>query len=420
MPTAIPALRGTFGTTEYYLTTMNIGEFVRSVQFPQDLPDWGEMSIEDKYQREINFRRVRAEIAPYFASDPDRFSGSLVLAVINDEKMVFEPLPSMATGGRNPVPQLYQNAASNMGFLTLDGTEVMVPLDGQHRAKAFKFAIEGSDDSNRPIPGVKGNQDLAKDQAPVILVRFQPERARRIFNKLNRYAKPRTKSDNLITDDNDAIAVITRELIGDDPLIPTRLVRIGANTLPSSAPEFTTLATFYGCNDELVLGLGFAGRGTQHQMTAEQSELAREQIRIIWERLLERVDLWAQALADPSQQGDKTRTDIRAQTLLGKPVGQLSLIRAYLLMRERCQGVAEDDLCDRLNLIDWGVENQMWQGVLINPNGRVMSGRGTVNRACQFIAHLGGAKLTDEEANNLLEHIHGPSWEEHKLPDPVA
>lgn len=41
MPNAIPALRGTFGTTEYYFTTMNIGELVRSVQFPQYLPDWG-------------------------------------------------------------------------------------------------------------------------------------------------------------------------------------------------------------------------------------------------------------------------------------------------------------------------------------------------------------------------------------------
>ena len=99
MPTTIPALRGNFGATEYWITTMNIGEFVRNVQFPQDLPGWEEISIEDKYQREINLRRVRNEIAPYFASDPDRFSGSLVLAVINDDQMVFEPLPNLGGGG---------------------------------------------------------------------------------------------------------------------------------------------------------------------------------------------------------------------------------------------------------------------------------------------------------------------------------
>ncbi len=99
MPTTIPALRGNFGTTEYFLTTMNIGEFVRTVRFPQDMQDWGSMSIEEKYQREISISRVRNEIAPYFASDPDRFSGSLVLAVMNDEDMIFEPLPAVGEGG---------------------------------------------------------------------------------------------------------------------------------------------------------------------------------------------------------------------------------------------------------------------------------------------------------------------------------
>ena len=99
MPTTIPALRGQFGATEYFLTTMNIGEFVKNVHFPQELPDWESMSIEEKFQREISVRRVRNEIAPYFASDPDRFSGALVLAAINGDGMVFEPLPNIGGGG---------------------------------------------------------------------------------------------------------------------------------------------------------------------------------------------------------------------------------------------------------------------------------------------------------------------------------
>lgn len=307
-----------------------------------------------------------------------------------------------------------------MGFLTLQGIEVLVPLDGQHRAKAFKFAIEGADDNNRPIAGVKANQDLAKDQVAVILVRFNPDRARRIFNKLNRYAKPTTKADNLITDDDDAIAVITRDLLSEHGVIPARLVRIGANTLTSNAPEFTTLATFYESNQAIVLGLGIVDKGSPHQMTAEQRELVQGQIQALWERLLSKVNLWANSLADPSEQGDATRIQIREDTLLGKPVGQIALIRGFLIMRERCKGVPEDDLCARLNRINWGVNETMWHGVLMNPNGRVMSGRGAVNRACEFIAHLGGAKLTDEETQRLLEHIYGDNWKNQKLPDPVA
>ena len=422
MPTAIPALRGTFGSNEYWLTTMNIGELVRNVRFPQDLPGWEAMSIEEKYQREISLKRVRDEIAPYFASDPDRFSGSLVLAVMNDESMSFEPLPSLGGGrmGANPVPQLYQQTARDMGFLILQGDEVLVPLDGQHRAKAFMFAIDGADDNSRPIAGIKGNPDLAKDQVAVILVRFNSQGARRIFNKLNRYAKPTTKADNLITDDDDSMAVITRELLGEDGIIPSRLVRIGANTLTNNAPEFTTLSTLYECNDAIVNGLKIVDRGTPRQMTAEQRELVGGQIKLQWQQLLGKVDLWAKTLSDSSENGDKVRIEVREQTLLGKPIGQLSLVRAYMLMRERCVGVSESELCERLNRIDWGVNNSMWHGVLMNPNGRVMSGRGTVNRACEFIAYLAGAKLTEEETQRLLEHIHGEGWESHALPDPVA
>lgn len=302
----------------------------------------------------------------------------------------------------------------------MQGTEVLVPLDGQHRAKAFRFAIDGADDNNRPIAGIKGNQDLAKDQVAVILVRFKPELARRIFNKINRYAKPTSTADNLITSDDDAVAIITRELIGENGIVPSRLVRIGANNLAKNAPEFTTLATFYEATLAVVLGLRLVGTGKPQQMTEEQRELAMEQIRSVWHRLAKRIDLWASSLADPTENGDATRIKIRDETLLGKPIGQLSLVRAYMLMRDKCVGVGENDLCDRLNQINWSVNASMWHGVLMNPNGRVMSGRGTVNRACEFIAHLGGAKLTEEETKRLLEHIHGEEWDNNRLPDPVA
>ena len=125
MPTTISAMRGTFGTTEYFLATMSIGEFLANVRFPQELPDWKDLSIEERYQREINLARVRNEIAPYFASDPDRFSGALVLAVVNHESMAFEPLGNIGGSVRQAVPQLYQSAATNLGFLTLQGAEVL-------------------------------------------------------------------------------------------------------------------------------------------------------------------------------------------------------------------------------------------------------------------------------------------------------
>ena len=419
MPTTIPALRGKFGETEYWLTTMKVGEFIRNIHFPKEITGWEDLTIEERYQRDISINRVRKDIAPYFASDDYRFSGSLVLAVLNHESMVFEPLTSVS-GNNRSLPALYQSAASDMGFLTLSGSEILVPLDGQHRAKAFKFAIDGTDDANRQIPGMKSNPELANDQVSVILVRFETVRARRIFNKINRYAKPTTKGDNLITDDDDAMAVMTRDLLGEDGVIPARLVRIGANTLNKNAPEFTTLATFYDSNIAIVEGLGVVGSGNPQQMNEEQRETVKEDVRAVWQLLLNKVDWWSKAIADSTENRDSVRADIRQQTLLGKPVAQLSLVRAFMLMRKKCEGVEEEELCNRLNRINWDVSDPMWLGVLMTSNNRVMAGKTTVNRAAEFIAHLGGTHLTDEENKHLLKHIYGNEWEQHQLPSAVV
>lgn len=419
MLTMFPALRGKFGETEYYLATMYVGEAIRLTSFPEDVPDWECQSVEERYHMDIDLSSVRKSIAPYYADDPARFSGALVFAVIDPkDTMAFEPLTQFA--GRSSAPALYQTAASNMGFLTLNGDEILVPLDGQHRIKAFQYAIDGTDDNNRPIPSLKVNTDLSKDQVAVILVRFQPTPARRIFSKINRYAKPTSKADNLITDDDDAIAVMTRELLGEDGVIPTRLVRIGANTLPKTAPEFTTLATFYESTAVMVNELGYVGKGKPADMDEDQRELVKEDVQPLWEKLLSSIDLWAKALADSSENGDADRAAIREDTLLGKPIGQLALVTAFMRIREKCVGVSVDDICARLNLVSWDVSDPMWHGVMMNPNGRVMSGKTTVNRSAQFIAYLCGAELSKDEQENLLEQIHGPGWDEHELPPPIA
>lgn len=71
---------------------MKIGELVRNLTLPKEVPDWSNLSIQERYQREINLNRVKKEIAPYFASDEHRFSSFLVLAVMNHHEMDFDPL----------------------------------------------------------------------------------------------------------------------------------------------------------------------------------------------------------------------------------------------------------------------------------------------------------------------------------------
>ncbi len=418
MASTIPALRGRFGSFEYFLTTMHVGELVRNITVPKELPGWENLSIEERYQRDISLTRVKKDIAPYFATDPHRFSSALILAVQNDSDMNFESLNDVANIAR--LPHLYKTPAENLGFVTLSGKEVFVPLDGQHRAKALQYAISGTDDNNVSLAGVPANTKLAEEDLAVILVRFDPEQSRKIFNKVNRYAKRTTKGENLITDDDDVIAVLSRRLLSEEGgLFAARLVRHESNTLSAKAPEFTTLATFYEANMEIVLArFPTQKRGEAQRVSEDKAELFREEIAKVWRCLMAEIELFAQAIHDESAAGDTVRCEIRRETLLGKPVAQLAVVRAFLLLSDRCKGVAERELAVRFNLLQWALGEEIWHGVLMNPNGRIMSGRTVVGTAALFIAHLCGAPLTGEEKKALIDQISG--GERYELPVPVV
>ena len=421
MPDPIPALRGTFGQTEFFLTTLRVGELLEKVRFPTDLPDpeWKDLTIEEKWQRDIDDTRITKYIAPYFAGDPDRFTGALVLAVKNHEEMVFQSWDDVYSI-KPALRPIYDYMHVNIGFLRRSGKEVFLPLDGQHRVKAFKYAIDGVNSKNRPILDAQANTDLGRDEVPVILVRFIPLPARRIFNKLNRYAKPTSKSDNLITDDDDAVAVMTREMIGASGIMDPRLVRIGANTLPANAVEFTTLSTVYEINKAIISGLKLYGPKKPEGMDAKQRAVVTPPVCDVWEQWLHEIDLWREALKDPTPSGDQMRQQIRRETILGKPVGQLAMARAFWEIKERIPGISRKDVCSRINLINWDVTDPMWIGVVMHQSGRVIAGRRS-NAARDFIAHLAGVQLPDDRKRAVLVSIHGEDdWRNHSLPDPVA
>lgn len=416
MATTLAAMRGRLGSTEYYLVTMKGRELVDKVTIPKELEGWDDLSVEERYQRDIDYNRVKKMIAPYLASDPDRFFGSIIVAMQNSDEITFEPVSAVAKG----LPALYNTVAHGLGFLTLTGGEILIPLDGQHRLKAVEFAITGRDEQSKDIEGLTPSTALAQEDIAVLLIKYDPTRARKIFNKVNRYAKPTSKSQNLITDDDDVIAIITR-LVADQ-VIGGRLVNISSNTLTAKAPEFTTLSILYESIDYII--------GFEHKVDkGKRPETAKEKLYTsvameIWTRLATTVDSFAAALLNKEEGGDDKRREIRADSLLGKPIGQLVLVRAFVDMRdvkrEDGSSYSEEEIVKRLNEIDWSLSSGVWQGVLMHGD-KVMSGKTAVSFATDFVKYLAGVVMTTEEKDNLLKRYRASfpldDQENIKLPD---
>ena len=414
MATVLPAMQGRMGTTDYWIVTMPAKELTERLTIPENVEGWEDMSVEERYQRDINYRRVRDQIAPYLTNDEDRFFGSFIVSIIHPDQVAFEPLGSLVS----KIPNLYKQAGSAFGFLTLAGHEVLVPLDGQHRLAALEFAITGKDQKQNAIRGLDASIDVASDTCTVILMRHDGLKSRRIFNKVNRYAKKTTKADDLITADDDVIATIVRERVADDPIVPGRLVNYRSNTLSNKTHEFTTLATLYEAT-KILLEDTHGKIDTQSLPDQAAIKIMRDEAVEFWTTVCEKVDHFASALRDSGTGGDEKRREIRRDLVLGKPIAQLALAQALVNVRAEDGSGARlslDVVCRRVNELDWSVENVLWQRVLMNGD-RVVTGRTAARFAARVIGYLLGERLTEGELEELVERYEEETGRE--LPESV-
>ena len=408
-------IRGVIGSTEYYLATMKAAEVVSTLKIPKEMPDWDNETLEERFQREINYKRVKEHIAPYLATDPDRFFGALIVDVLNTTELKFE---SLSDSGMK-YPKYFENLAKSVGVLYLEGQELLVPLDGQHRLAALKFAMVGKDERDNDIPHMKPRPEIGNDDITLIIVKHDDKKARKIFNKVNRYAKGTSKADNLITADDDAVAVISRDVANE--VFGSRLVNWGSNTLSGSSPAFTTLSTIYESTLTYLEKVISDGKiDTTRLPSAEVYNLWVQESTRMWGVVCEEVEIISDALLDEEESGDGKRREIREQLLLGKPVGQLVLISA--ISRAVSSGVSLQAAVKRANKIDWNKENPQWQRVLMNVD-RVVSGKQAVNFASRIVAYMLGEPLDEKEERHLLEQyrsmFENPLAQTKNLPDPI-
>src|SRR5262245_20907014 len=132
--TVIPCIKGKIGNTVYYQGKMSANELASQISPAYKMEDWSSDSIEERYQREPNHKRIIEEIAPYLANNHDRFFGSFIVLVKGD--LEFEPL----TIFESQTPKAYLNASKDLGFLIL-GQCQLVALDGQHRLIGIQHVI---------------------------------------------------------------------------------------------------------------------------------------------------------------------------------------------------------------------------------------------------------------------------------------
>jgi len=208
-PLVLPAIRARMGTWVYYITFVTMREIADRVSIGKEM--LRTEALKELLQRQLTKRS--SEIATYLCSQPQRFFNALVVGTQGGSPQ-WNELAIRADSRLPNVPKYLEGA---LGVLTLQGTENFFAIDGQHRIAGIREAI-------------KKKPKLGSEEVCVIFLlgvtaerRSQDpsgfERTRRLFTTLNRYAKPVGKRDIIALDEDDVVAIITRRLVEEYPLL---------------------------------------------------------------------------------------------------------------------------------------------------------------------------------------------------------
>lgn len=397
------------GSTVYYIGKMRAGELIDNVGFAAELPEWSEMTADEKMQRQPDITRVINEIVPYVIEDPDRFFNSLIIDVFSGyDELDFEPVSQVV----KDLPKAYQIPMQDMGFLTLPGKERLIALDGQHRLLSLRIAIRGvyGLPAGAKVPSttksLEPHPELADEEVSIILVEHKDnQKIRKIFNKVNKYARQTSRGDNIITSDDDIYAVIARKLFSDGevlaPIGKCELVNWKSNTLSQRSKQLTTVSALYTIAETILKEKGFSSKLLPSQ---EEQEAAYEEIVEFWRELMAETDVYKEYLE--LTRADKPVSLLREQNLLMKPVTQMALAHVAALAKKK--GVSWKEVVAKLNKVDWSFENKLWFNILIigSAQKKMITGKESIKSAGMIISYLiMGGKMSKAEIGDVHKII---------------
>ena len=391
MSTVIPAIRGQLGNTEFYETTMKVRDLVKSVRPPREMDGWATFGIEERMQRDADLPRIKKQLAPYIARNPDRFFGSIIVLVY-DGVVIFEPMAEVAKG----VPAAYKQNAQRIGFLTIDGG-MLVVLDGQHRLLALEMVLKG--DAEGQYLAEVPNDDIC-----VIFIKHEDNvKTRRIFNTVNRYAKQTSRGDNIITSEDDGYAIVARALLRDEMPLGSRiyggkredLVEWKNNTLGPRSTSFTTIGVVYETVKLALEDKGIPRLNIQERPDDADIERYTDYTAEIWRAVLSGIEAYQIALADPKKI-PAMRKDEAHTSLLFKPAAQIALFDG--LLRARAYGLTLEEAVGRANgLTVWGMTESLWQNIIIKSGGTIDAGADARERMALIVSYLIAADRMGEK-----------------------
>jgi len=383
------AIKGQMGNWKYYVTTLSFKDVCDSVS-----PITNEISNSDSYsnllQRTIT-NNVES-IKDYLIRQPERFFNALVLAVYDGNPEWYEL-----------DVEVEEYSTFSVGVLELKGDEIIFPVDGQHRVAGIKEAVERE-------------PSLENEKVPIILIGHEDsfegkKRTRRLFSTLNRRAKRVEDNEIIALDEDDVVAIATREIAENNELFAgNRLIDAASKNIQSSNQvAFTSILALYECNkliyNSIALDKGMKKKEIKEYLLYRPSDDEVDEfvyaIDNFWVMMSDKIEALKTYMSlDEENIAKHNFRNKDGGNLLFRPLGLAQFVNAILDYKKRTNASLEDAIY-KFGKISMIIEEKPWKNILWLDNKRI---NGRISKADVFrlIMFMVDEKVLKDSEKNLL------------------
>ena len=245
----LPCITGKFGSWRYYNVVMKIKDLVNPESGVKTVPEskkiYKSENLNSILQRLEDPKRIEP-IKNYILKQKDRYFNSLTVGFTGGDPKWY-PVEINRDDKFSESDITYLNL--KYGILELTGNEDLFILDGQHRLLGLRAAY--SQDTK-----------IGDDEISVMLIKHEEttegtKSTRRIFVSLNRNAKPVSEGENIILEEDDASAIIARQLVESYPLFKSKSViafnkNLNLTKGVQDLNKFTSILALYNVNEVIL------------------------------------------------------------------------------------------------------------------------------------------------------------------------
>jgi len=397
----VPAIKGKIGNIEYYQCIMSARDLVARTRPATEhfsKKDWEEMGPWGRNQREVSDRYLK-QITPYLLRDKDRFFNSFI--VLLDKKLCeFKSVgdqPADIAGNLKKVKEavtdftVKQNI-EKIGFLTILDEKGMCILDGQHRMKAIRAALEDSPEKEKlrkilqntnEEELLKSNNGVENDTYSVIFVAAESKvTERKLFTDINTYAKPIGKKELVMLSETNGFYKIAQKMAREKKPFHSDLYYMDSTALPDKAAAITTLHHMSVMVEKICQANDMAWNKQVKQSQAELDKGYALCTNVLGE-FFSKIDAYKFAISKfaPGEKptyisGLRNKQDSKKWGLLFKPLPQLALLNAILLLTGENGGdLDKRQIFNTINDIDWSYDKgSQFQNMVITPEANILTG----------------------------------------------